>query len=58
MRHTVVLVLGFVLIAMVMACGDPTATPTVVFIPEPTPDIEAKLEEGLRIHANLSGAIA
>ncbi|MDP6065565.1 MAG: hypothetical protein QGI49_12410 [SAR202 cluster bacterium] len=58
MRHTVVLVLGFVLFAMIMACGDPAATPTVVFIPEPTPDIEAKLEEDLRTHATLSEAIA
>jgi hypothetical protein len=47
-----------VLFAMIMACGDPAATPTVVFIPEPTPDIEAKLEEDLRTHATLSEAIA
>ena len=62
MRHTAVLVLGFVLLAMVMACDDPAATPTVVSIPEPTTDIEAtgeaKVEEGLRIHATVSAAIA
>jgi len=58
MRHTAVLVLGFVLLAMVMACDDPAATPTVVSIPEPTTDIEATGEECLRIHATVSAAIA
>ena len=43
-RHTAVLVLVFVLLALVMACGDPATTPTGVSIPEPTPDIEATVE--------------
>ena len=44
MRHTAVLVLGLVLVALVMACGDPATTPTGVSIPEPTPDIKATVE--------------
>ena len=44
MRHTAVLVLGLVQVALVMACGDPASTPTGVSIPEPTPDIEATVE--------------
>ena len=48
MRHTAVLLLGFVLLALVMACGDPATTPTGVSIPAPTPDIEATVEARLQ----------
>ena len=61
MRHTAVLVLGFVLVALVMACGDPATIPTGVSIPEPTPDIEAtveaKVEEGLRVEATVEARL-
>ena len=57
MRHTAVLVLVFVLLALVMVCGDPATTSTGVSIPEPTPDIEAtveaKVQERLRIDATV-----
>ena len=53
MRHTAVLVLGFVLLALVTACGDTASTPPDVSIPEPSPDIEAtveaKVQDRLRI---------
>jgi hypothetical protein len=49
MRHTAVLVLGFVLLALVMACGDTATTPTGVSIPEPSPDIEATVEAHVAI---------
>ena len=59
-RHTAVLVLGCVLLAVVMACGD-TQPPALTIEPTSTPDIEAtveaKVEERLRIEATVVARI-
>ncbi len=45
------------LLALVMACGDPATTPTSISIPEPTPDIEATVQERLRTDATVEARI-
>ena len=56
MRHTSVRVLGFVLLVLVMACGD-TQLPAPAIEPTSTPDIEAKVEEGLRVEATVEARL-
>ena len=60
MRHTVGLVLGLVLLALVVACGD-TQPPAPAIEPTSTPDIEAtveaKVEEGLRVEATVEARL-
>ena len=49
MRHTAVLVLGFVLLAVVMAaCGGETPESTPVLTSAPTPDVEATVQARLK----------
>ena len=60
-RHTAAMLLGLVLLALVVACGDPATTSIGVSIPEPTPDIEAtveaKVQERLRIEATVEAKV-
>jgi hypothetical protein len=60
MSHTAVLTLGFVLLALALACGD-TQPPAPTIEPTSTPDIkatvEAKMEERLRIDATVEARV-